>query len=95
MKIQIPFLECWLTKRQKFKGVLDKPTTIEYIKYTATFDVELAFFEASDWTTQNQLIKTVTGVGKIHAYYDEMVIESLYKTNEVVDSVRLPHYYFK
>lgn len=40
-------------------------------QYTATFDVELAYFEAHDWATQNQLMKVVTGVGKIHAFYDE------------------------
>ncbi|MFJ7406988.1 MULTISPECIES: hypothetical protein [unclassified Lysinibacillus] len=40
-------------------------------RYSETFDVELAFLEASDWATQQQLFKGVTGVGKIHAFYDE------------------------
>lgn len=41
------------------------------IGYSETFDVELAFLEASDWATQQQLFKGATGVGKIHAFYDE------------------------
>ncbi len=40
-------------------------------RYSETFDIELGFLEASDWATQQQLFKGVTGVGKIHAFYDE------------------------
>jgi len=41
------------------------------IGYSETFYVELVFLEASDWATQQQLFKGATGVGKIHAFYDE------------------------
>ncbi|MFJ7838028.1 hypothetical protein ACIQXG_01045 [Lysinibacillus sphaericus] len=44
---------------------------VKSYRYSATFDVELAFLEASDWATQKQLFKGVTAVGKIHAFYDE------------------------
>lgn len=51
---------------QRFEGDL-----VNAHQYTQTFDVELGFLEASDWATQNQLFKGVTGVGKIQAFYDE------------------------
>lgn len=44
---------------------------VKSYRYSATFDVELAFLEASDWATQKQFFKGVTAVGKIHAFYDE------------------------